>query len=168
MAKKESIKITKEGLSFLCIMCYNGYSDSLYGKEVYFAGEYDGDIRQLFQALGNMGAYARRKDIDKDIHYVIVANKILEDSDETHFKTFTKEFEPLLNSNNSPYRKVFFLTEDQLIWKIETRASLTSDEDLSMMIKKYKDTRRVVQNEFKKAQREKLKEEKKAEQGQLF
>lgn len=140
MAKKEEIKITPEGIKMLTVMCYSGYADGFYGKEVYFTEGFEGNTQYLYQALGNIGAYARNRDVDSDISYVIIGNKILKDTDGDLYKDFVREFESLLNQNNSPFRKVYFITEDQLIWKIENRAANTSDDDLKMFIKKYKDS----------------------------
>ncbi|MEA4918157.1 hypothetical protein [Proteiniphilum sp.] len=140
MAKKEEVKITPEGIKLLTVMCYSGYTDGFYGKEVYFTDGFEGNTQYLYQALGNIGAYARNRDIDSDISYVIIGNKIVKNPDSDLYNSFVTEFESLLNQNNSPYRKMYFITEDQLIWKIESRASNTSDDDLKMFIKKYKDS----------------------------
>lgn len=140
MAKKEEIKITPEGIKFLTIMCYSGYGDSFYKKDVFFTDGFEGNTQYLYQALGNIGAYARNRDIDSDISYVVIGNKILKDTNGDLYKSFVNKFESLLNQNNSPYRKVYFITEDQLIWKIESRAANTSDSDLRMFIKKYRES----------------------------
>lgn len=137
---KEEIKITPEGIKFLTVMCYSEYIDGFYGKEIYFTDGFTGNLQYLYQALGNMGAYPRNKEIDKDVNYVIIGNRVLVDSENSLYENFANEFEGLLNQNNSPYRKLYFLTEDQLILKIENRANNVNDNDLKVMIKKYKES----------------------------
>lgn len=140
MAKKETVNITPDGIKLLTVMCYNGYFDGFYNKEVFFTDGFKGDLQYLFQALGNLGAYARSKDIDKDVEIVIISNQIADNLNADIFSQFTNDFEELLNQNNSPYRRLKFLSEKQLIWYLERRAQNTNDEDITRFIRKYKNS----------------------------
>ncbi|MEA4967713.1 MAG: hypothetical protein VB048_06315 [Bacteroidaceae bacterium] len=140
MAKKEYIKITPEGLNMLTIFTYSNLAEmnGFYGKDVFFTEKFAGDVQYLYQALGNLGAYVREKDFDKDIEVVVISNHIIESVySESHLK-FISEFEDRLNQNNSPYRRVKFISENHLIWYLENRIKNTNDDLLDELVKKYK------------------------------
>ena len=96
------------------------------------------EILCLFQALGNVGAFARNKELESDINCIIVSNIIINNPDSELYFSFVNEFQEKLNQNNSPYRRIKIYSEDQLIWYIENRAKTTNDSQLSDLIKRYK------------------------------
>lgn len=140
MAKKETVKITPEGLNLVTILNYSSIAEmnGFYGKEVYFTDGFYGDTQFLFQSLGNLGAFARNKDLDIDISIIIISNKIIENPNTDLYYEFITDLESKLNQNNSPYRRIKLLSENQLIWYIENRINNTNDELLENLIKKYK------------------------------
>ena len=142
MAKKEIVQITPEGLKLLTVLNYSSIAEinGFYGKEVYFTEGFNSEILCLFQALGNVGAFARNKDLDSDINCIIVSNIIINNPDSELYISFVAELQDKLNQNNSPYRRIKIFSEDQLIWYIENRAKTTNDSQLSDLIKKYKGT----------------------------
>ena len=73
--------------------------NSLYQREVFFAGKFEGNKSLLFQAIGNYGAYARDADFQKDISLVIISNKVLKDFEEGIIDPFIPELENKLNQN---------------------------------------------------------------------
>lgn len=139
MAKKELVTITPEGLNLLTVMNYANIAEmnGFYGKEIYFTKEFEGDTQYLFQALGNLGAYARDKNLDSDISFIIIANKIVDEGENTHFIEFSKDFANKLNQNNSPYKRIKLISEEQLIKYIENRAKNTSDDLTKDLVQKY-------------------------------
>lgn len=144
MAKKENVSLTPEGLRLLTVLNYANINNSIdfYQKEVFFTECFEGNDSFLFQALGNIGAYCRRKDLDKDVASIIISNKILADFDSGIQHPFIKDIEDKLNSNNSPYRKMKFISEDQLIWYLEYRAAQTDDDYTKKLIQSYKDSKK--------------------------
>lgn len=142
MAKKEILRITPEGIHLLTVMCYYGYFDGFYGKDIFFTDGFNGNVQYLFQALGNLGAYAR-KDIDNETQIVIVSNEIL--LGEEKFESFKEKFEELLNKSNSPYRKLLFMSENQLLWYLEKRGQKNADEQLRYYVRKYKESMKNIQ-----------------------
>ena len=143
MAKKETVKITPEGLNLVTILNYSSIAEmnGFYGKEVYFTEGFYGDTQFLFQSLGNIGAFARNKDLDIDISIIIISNRIIENPDTELYYEFITDLESKLNQNNSPYRRIKLLSENQLIWYIENRINNTQDELLENLIKKYKSSK---------------------------
>lgn len=134
----EKIKITPEGLNLMISVSNAGYSDGFYGKEVYFTDGFTGDTQYLFQALGNMGAYARRSNLDNEVSIVIVANTILTEPYEEVYYTFVEQFTDLFNQKNTPFLRLIFMSEDNLISRIMNRANNFNDDTLKEFIKKYK------------------------------
>jgi hypothetical protein len=134
----EKIKITPEGLKLMIAVSNAGYSDGLYGKEIYFTDGFKGDTQYLFQALGNMGAYARRNNLEKEVSIVVVANKILSEPHMGLYTSFVNQFELLFNQKNTPYLRLVFMTEENLISRIQNRADNFNDDDLKDFLKKYK------------------------------
>jgi hypothetical protein len=143
MAKKETVKITPEGLNLVTILNYSSIAEmnGFYGKEVYFTDGFYGDTQFLFQSLGNLGAFARNKDLDIDISIIIISNKIIENPNTELYYEFITDLESKLNQNNSPYRRIKLLSENQLMWYIENRITNTKDELLENLIKKYKSSK---------------------------
>ena len=143
MAKKETVKITPEGLNLVTILNYSSIADmnGFYGKEVYFTDGFFGDTQFLFQCLGNLGAFARNKNFDIDISIIIISNKIIENPDAELYYEFINDLESKFNQNNSPYRRIKLLSENQLIWYFENRINTTKDELLENLIKKYKSSK---------------------------
>jgi len=143
MAKKESVKITPEGLNLVTVLNYSSIAEmnGFYGKEVFFTDGFYGDTQYLFQSLGNLGAFARNKNFDIDISIIIISNKIIEETDSNIYFDFATKLESKLNQNNSPYRKLKLISENQLIWYMDNRANNTNDELLMELIKKYKSSK---------------------------
>lgn len=144
MAKKETVKLTPEGLRLVTMLDYssiaemNGFSQ----KEVFFSDGFKGNKSLLYQCLGNLGAYARDYDFDKDISLTIISNSILEDYYNGITHPFIIELEEKLNQNNSPFRRLKYISEDHLIWYIENRIKLTNDDLLQELLQKYKDSKK--------------------------
>lgn len=140
MAKKEVVKITHEGLRLVTILNYSCIAElnGFYGKEVYFTAGFQSDIYSLFQALGNLGAFARNESIDIDLGYIIISNSIMNHPDSELYRQFAIDYEMRLNQNSSPYRRVKLISEDHLIWYLENRAKLADDSGLINLIKRYK------------------------------
>jgi len=140
MAKKEIVQITLEGLKLLTVLNYSSIAEinGFYGKEVYFTDGFNSEILCLFQALGNVGAFARNKELEGDIHCIIVSNIIMNNPDSELYISFVSELQEKLNQNNSPFRRIKIFSEDQLIWYMENRAKITNDSQLSDLIKRYK------------------------------
>lgn len=141
MAKKEFIKLTPEGLNLLTVLDYsriadiNGFSQ----KEVFFTEGFSGNKSLLYQALGNLGAFCRDYDFDKDISLVVISNSLLNSFEKNpDAPSFLKKLEEYLNKNNSPYRRMRFISEDQLIWYIENRVKQTNDDLTKSLVQKYK------------------------------
>lgn len=140
MAKKEYVKLTPDGLHLVTVLNYSTIAEmnGFYGKEVFFTDGFNSEIQCLFQALGNLGAFARKIDLNNEIGYVVVSNFIMEDPDSIMSQSFRKDYQDKLNQNSSPFRRIKIITEDQLIWYIENRAKITDDRDTSELIKRYK------------------------------
>jgi ribosomal protein S6 len=92
--------------------------------------------------VGNLGACARKTNLDIDINIVIISNKIISSFDLNNTDPFIKELEKRLNQDNSPYRRVKFLSEANLIQYFERRLKLTNDATLSELINKYKESKK--------------------------
>lgn len=138
---KDEIKITPEGLKLMVTISNGGYSDGFYGKELVFTKGFEGDLQYLFQALGNIGACARLGEIEKEISILVVANKLLEEPNSDLYNDFAEELSILLNQSNSPYLRLIFMTEENLIDRIQKRATNFKDEALKDFLKKYKASR---------------------------
>jgi hypothetical protein len=150
--KKQLIKITSEGLNLLTAVNFSSIAEmnGFYNKEIFFSEGFSGNVQYLFQALGSLGAHPRYKDLNIDISLIIISNKIIESLDTGNTDPFIIELEERLNRNNSAYRRMKFISENHLIWNIENRIKLTSDDVLEELIKKYKESRKqqVQQNLF--------------------
>jgi hypothetical protein len=144
MAKKEFVKLTPEGLNLLTIMNFNGIADtgSFYNREVYFTDGFAGNVLLLSQCLGNLGACVRTRDLDSDVHYIIISNKIMDIPDSKLYRDFVSDIESRLNQNNSPYRRIRFITENHLIQYLENKIKLRNDDMLDDLLKKYKESRK--------------------------
>ena len=144
MAKKEFIKLTPEGLNMNMILNYSNIADTsgFYGKEVFLSEGFAGDTQYLFQALGNIGAFARAKNLDIDVSYIIISNQLVERFSRENYVDFFANLEDKLNQNNSAYRRIKLLSEEHLIWYFENRIVTNKDEQLKDLIDKYKQSRK--------------------------
>ncbi len=140
MAKKEYVKITPEGLHLATILGYNSLTDicGFYSKEVFFTEGFQGNKSFLYQALGNLGAYARDYEFEKDISIVIISDIVIENYFEKKEHSFVDELENKLNQNSSPYRRMKFMSESQLLAYLERRAKINEDEQMYGFLKGYK------------------------------
>ena len=138
--KKENVIITPEGLQLVTVLNYSSIEDinGFYGKEVFFTEGFDGELLYLFQALGNLGANARAKDFDKDIDVMIISNNIMNNMYSDLAYNFRMNLEDKLNQNNSPYRRLKFISEEHLINYILRRANSSDDDYSQELIDKYK------------------------------
>lgn len=136
MANK--IKVTPEGLILMVSVSNAGYSDGFYGKEVYLTDGFTGDTQYLFQALGNIGAYTRSNNLDSDVSIVVISEQILSDPYSQLYFDFAKQFEVLFNQKNTPYLRLIFMSEDDLINRIQKRGENSNDDDLNEFVRKYK------------------------------
>lgn len=144
MAKKEFVKLTPDGLNLVTVLDYSSMSElnTFSGKEVFFTDGFEGNVSVLFQAIGNLGAFARSSDFGKDISVAVISNKMIDNFFEGNKHSFLDELEKKLNQNNSPYRRIKFISEDQLIWYLENRAKLSSSTQMEGLLKVYKDSKK--------------------------
>jgi hypothetical protein len=149
MAKKEYVRLTPDGLHLVSVLNYSTIAEmnGFYGKEVFFTDGFNTEIQCLFQALGNLGSFARQIDLNNEIGYIVVSNFIMGNPDSLMSQTFLKDYQEKLNQNSSPFRRIKIIREDHLIWYIENRAKITEDNDLTELIKHYKSA-----NKFPKQQ----------------
>lgn len=134
----QKIKITPEGLNLMISVSSAGYTDGFYGKEVYLTDGFTGDTQHLFQALGNMGAYARDNNLTNEVSIVIVSEQILSDPFSNCYSEFIKQFEVLLNRKNTPFLRLIFMSENDLLNRIQKRGENFSDDHLKEFVRKYK------------------------------
>jgi hypothetical protein len=143
MAKKEFVKITPEGLNLLMVMNYDCIEGlGFYGKELFFSDGFSGDKQYLFQAFGNIGAFVRDYDLDKDVSYIILSNGIIEHYNDKGSHPFISDIEERINQNNSPYRKIKLLSEEQIVRYLKNRSKVKNDKLLENLIKKYKSSKK--------------------------
>lgn len=149
MAKKEYVKVTPDGLHLLTVLNYSMIAEmnGFYGKEVFFSEGFNPEILCLFQALGNLGAFARKSELDNEIDYIIVSNQIIENTNSLMSVSFRKDYQDKLNQNSSPFRRIKIITEDQLIWYIENRSKITNDKEINDLIKRYKSSNNIVKQQ---------------------
>lgn len=140
MAKKQIVKLTPDGLNLVTVLNNSNIAEmnGFYGKEIFFTEGFNSEILCLFQALGNLGAFARNKNLNNEIQFIIVSNQILNNPDSTLAISFRNDFQEKLNQNNSPFRRIKLISEDHLIWYVENRAKITEDKNLDELIKRYK------------------------------
>jgi len=140
MAKKQIVKLTPDGLNLVTVLNNSNIAEmnGFYGKEIFFTEGFNSEILCLFQALGNLGAFARNNDLNNEIQFVIASNQIMNNPDLTIAISFRNDYQEKLNQNNSPFRRIKLITEDHLIWYIENRAKNTEDENLENLIRRYK------------------------------
>lgn len=119
--KKEKVNITYDALWFKVFMDSN--ETSLYGKEIFISTGLAGKKDIFMQLLGNVGGYARTNDFDKDIDVVILSDNIITRFKEGDKDKFIQMIEELINSNNTPYRKLRFTTEALVLFYLKTRAN---------------------------------------------
>jgi hypothetical protein len=140
--KKKNVKITKEVLDFVTVLCYSslGEVSGLYDKEVFFTPGFAGDVKYLYQLTGNLGGHPRDENLDEDVNYVILSNNTLQTFDSDNLDVFFVDLENKLNQNNSPYRRMKFLSEEQLIQYFDLRIKRTNDKSSSDMLARYRDS----------------------------
>lgn len=145
MAKKQIVKLTPDGLNLVTVLNNSNIAEmnGFYGKEIFFTEGFNSEILCLFQALGNLGAFARNNDLNNEIQFVIVSNQIMNNPDLTMAISFRKDYQEKLNQNNSPFRRIKLISEDHLIWYVENRAKITEDKDLDGLIKRYKSANKI-------------------------
>ena len=73
--KKDKVNLTYDALWFKIFM--DSGEIKYYGREIFIAPGLAGDKYIFMQLLGNLGAYAREKDFDKDISLVIIPDKMM-------------------------------------------------------------------------------------------
>ena len=144
MAKKELIKITPEGLSLVTVLNYSNIADGsgFYDKEIFLTSGFKGDTQYLFQSFGNVGAHPRSKDLGKDVSFIIISDKYIDLFESGTHVEFIADLENRLNQNNSPYRRMKFISEEQIVWYFEKRAKANKDKLLDDLIKKYKSSKK--------------------------
>lgn len=146
MAKKETVSLTFEALHLTTVLHYSTLKEinGFYEKEVFFSPFFSGNVSLLFQALGNLGAFARNEDLNKDIDIVIISNSIINQFEVEPLlpDPFITELENKLNQNNSPYRRIKILSEDHLIWYLENRIKTSNDEVTKKYLDLYKQSRK--------------------------
>ena len=162
------VRITSEGLNLLTSMDFRKIHEmnGFYGKEVFLSDEFAGDINYLLAALGCIGAHPRQQKLNKedsrldlkldsDIALVVISDKIIKSHNADNIHPFVAELEAKLNSieleddvnkDNSKqekkvfsYRRMFFITEDHLLFYLNRIATGREKEDpLKNLIREYK------------------------------
>lgn len=150
-SKKENIKITFDSIWFKIFMDSN--ETYFYGKEIFIAPGLSGDKFKFFQLIGNVGGYSRDNDFDKDIDVVVIPDKLLERLRNNDKDPFLQNLEDLINSNNTPYRKLIFITEELTLNYLTDRAkgilnsNSSVDHILLNQIKLYKSSAKEVKQQ---------------------
>jgi hypothetical protein len=154
----KKIEITSEGLTLLTELTFNQINEmnGFYEKEVFFTGGFAGDLQYLYQALGNLGAYARSKysneNMEKifevDIRAIIISDAIMNNPDSALYSDFKSSMEEKLNRDKSSYLKIKFITETHLMKYIEYRGVKTDDDLLKDLLYKYKESKKVPKSEM--------------------
>lgn len=118
--KKDKVNLTYDALWFKIFM--DSGEIKYYGREIFIAPGLAGDKNIFMQLLGNLGAYAREKDFDKDISLVIIPDKMMSRYKDGYKDDFIQMIEDKINANNTPYRKLKFITEELALDVMKTRA----------------------------------------------
>ena len=142
MAKKEYVKLTPEGLRLVTVLDSSSIAEinGFYQNEVFFTEGFKDSVHMLFQCLGNFGAFAHQNKLDKDVAIVIISNSLLDSFDSGLRPEFIQNLEDKLNQNNSPFRRLRILSEDQLITYIENRIKQSNDTVTKNYLQEYKDS----------------------------
>jgi hypothetical protein len=145
MAKKEYVNLTPDGLHLVTVLNYSTIAEmnGFYGKEVFFTDGFNTEIRCLFQALGNLGSFARQLELNNEIDYIIVSNFIMDYPESLMSQSFRENYQEKLNKDSSPFRRIKIITEDHLILYIENRAKSTEDNNLKELLKRYKAANKI-------------------------
>ena len=83
-----------------------------------------------------------------------MSNALISDFNSGTRSVFLDVLENAFNQNNSPYRKMKLISEEELIWYLENRSSTTEDDQLKQLILKYKNeadyikksTQKIIKN----------------------
>lgn len=171
MAIKTVVNLTYEALEFKIFM--DSLDINFYGKEIFISTGLAGKKDIFMQMLGNVGGYARMVDFDKDITVVIISDNMMQRFKEGDKDVFIQMIEDKINANNTPYRKLKFTTEERVLDYMDTRAkgrisqnrkdlkdktntedlnerinaSITRDEVMLDMIKRYKESMKIPQQQ---------------------
>lgn len=171
MAIKTVVNLTYEALEFKIFM--DSLDINFYGKEIFISTGLAGKKDIFMQMLGNVGGYARMVDFDKDITIVIISDNMMQRFKEGDKDVFIQMIEDKINANNTPYRKLKFTTEERVLDYMDTRAkgrisqnkkdlkdktntedlnerinaSITRDEVMLDMIKRYKESTKIPQQQ---------------------
>ena len=119
--KKDKVNLTYDALWFKIFM--DSVDIKYYGREIFIAPGLAGDKNVFMQLLGNLGAYAREKDFDKDISLVVIPDKMMKRYKDGDKDEFIQMLEDRINASNTPYRKLKFITEELALDVMKTRAS---------------------------------------------
>lgn len=170
-AKKESVNLTYDALWFKIFM--DSYDIKYYGREIFISSSLSGKQDIFMQMLGNIGGYARMNEFNKDIDVVVISNYLMDKFKTGEKDEFFQLLEDAINDNNTPYRKLKFTTESLLLDYLKDRAngrirqnqrdlkakdntedlneriqsSISKDELMLSMIKKYKDSAKESQEQ---------------------
>jgi len=144
MAKKELVKITPDGLTLVTELNYSHVSEGsrFYDKEIFLTSGFKGDTQYLFQSFGNVGAHPRSKDLDKDISFIIISNKLIDLFKSGRSVEFIVDLEKRLNQKNSPYRRMKLISENHVLRYFKNRAKVNEDKILGELIEKYNESRK--------------------------
>lgn len=171
MAIKTVVNLTYEALEFKIFM--DSLDINFYGKEIFISTGLAGKKDIFMQMLGNVGGYARMVDFDKDITVVIISDNMMQRFKEGDKDVFIQMIEDKINANNTPYRKLKFTTEERVLDYMDSRAkgrisqnkkdlkdktntedlnerinaSITRDEVMLDMIKRYKESTKIPQQQ---------------------
>ena len=145
MAKKDYVKITQEGLNLLTVLNTQQMREmeSFYNKDVFLSDGFSGEITYLFQAIGMLGGRPQNRELEKETSIIVVSNNVFSSVESPNQHPFIQELEDKLNQNNSPFRKVFIITEKHLIEYFENRIKLINDEVLKYTMEKYKESKKL-------------------------
>lgn len=171
MAIRTVVNLTYEALEFKIFM--DSLDINFYGKEIFISIGLAGKKDIFMQMLGNVGGYARMVDFDKDITVVVISDNMMQRFKEGDKDVFIQMIEDKINASNTPYRKLKFTTEERVLDYMDTRAkgrisqnkkdlkdktntedlnerinaSITRDEVMLDMIKRYKESTKIPQQQ---------------------
>lgn len=142
MEARKQIAITLEALILLTELNYAsfGITNGFYNKESIFTDGFEGDIRYLFQAIGNLGGMANQGRINSSTSVVIICDKIIKHPNSALSISFLNELSDKINQNNSPYKLLKFITESQLYDYLRDKQKFGEDRynEFRKLINSYK------------------------------
>lgn len=119
--KKDKIILNYDTVWFKTFM--DSYDVKFYNREVFVTNGLRGRSDIFMQMLGNIGAYARTVNFDKDVDVIVFSDYVIDDLKHGFQNDFIIDLEKRINASNTPYRKLKFTTEALLLDFLKTRAT---------------------------------------------